>query len=97
MPNMHMDVNQMSRMIPPHMLQMMGGAFTMLPAVSDSARCCVLSRLCGWGCAHSKRALDCIDGVHMLADSQSKKIAVLRTCFDKRLLMPVQGQRHCRT
>jgi len=27
MPNMHMDVNQMSRMIPPHMLQMMGGAF----------------------------------------------------------------------
>ena len=26
MPNMHMDVNQMSRMIPPHMLQMMGGA-----------------------------------------------------------------------
>ena len=28
MPNMHMDVNQMSRMIPPHMLQMMGGAQT---------------------------------------------------------------------
>ena len=25
MPNMHMDVNQMSRMLPPHMLQMMGG------------------------------------------------------------------------
>lgn len=27
MPNMHIDANQMSKMLPPHMLQMMGGTF----------------------------------------------------------------------
>lgn len=27
MPNMHMDAAQMSKMLPPNMVQMMGGAF----------------------------------------------------------------------
>ena len=39
MPNMHMDVNQMSRMIPPHMLQMMGGAAGTANLCPSNVRC----------------------------------------------------------
>ena len=38
MPNMHMDANQMSKLLPPHMLQMMGGAsLTIWPITLSSS------------------------------------------------------------